>query len=115
MVVKAGDRFVLLVLSAAKRIDSGAVKKHFGVKSVRFASPEELLELTGLVPGSVPPFGEPVLGLALYVDEGVASLPRVAFNAAALTESITMATKDYLAVAKPAGSFAFAVSAPSAG
>lgn len=112
MVVKVGDRFVLLVLSAAKRIDSGAVKKRFGVKSVRFATAPELLELTGLVPGSVPPFGEPVLGLALYMDEGVAGLARVAFNAASLTESITMATADYLAVAKPEGTFAFAVSAP---
>lgn len=110
MVVKAGERFVLLVLSAAKRIDSGAVKRHFAVKSVRFASAPELFELTGLVPGSVPPFGRPILDLPLYIDSGVADLPRVAFNAADLTESIKMPTADYLAMAKPEGTFTFAVS-----
>ena len=38
----------------------------------------------------------------------------VAFNAAALTESITMATRDYLAAANPEDTFPFAVTAAPA-
>ena len=96
LVMKVGEEFHLFVLSAARKVDSGAIKRRFGVRSVRFATAEELLELTGLVPGSVPPFGEPILPLKLYLDENVRSLERVAFNAASLTESIIMSTPDYI-------------------
>lgn len=108
LVLKLDDRFMLHVLSAAKKLDSGAVKRRHGVKSVRFATPEELRELTGLVPGSVPPFGPPVLPFELHVDAGIAALPRVAFNAGALTESLIIATADYLRAASPASTFSFA-------
>src|SRR6516225_6708624 len=63
LLLKVGDDFKLFVLSAALKFDSSAVKKHFGVKKIRFAEREELEALTGLVPGSVPPFGEPILKL----------------------------------------------------
>ena len=49
--------FRLFVLPADRKLDSAAVKREFGVKQIRFATPEELLSETGLVPGSVPPFG----------------------------------------------------------
>ncbi len=108
MVVKIDAGFALYVLSAARRVDSAAIRKRHGAKSVRFASPQELLEQTGLVPGSVPPFGRPILPLDLYVDAGVPDLPRVAFNAASLTESLVLATEDYLQVAQPREVYAFA-------
>src|SRR2546423_11338627 len=52
LLVKVGDTFRLFVLSAARKFDSAEVKKHFGVKKIRFAEKEELLAPTGLVPGS---------------------------------------------------------------
>jgi hypothetical protein len=58
----------MLVLRAAKHLDSGAIKERFGAKKTRFATPEELRELPGLVPGSVPPFGRPILPFDLYAD-----------------------------------------------
>lgn len=70
-----------------------------------------MLEQTGLVPGSVPPFGRPILPLDLYVDAGVPDLPRVAFNAASLIDSLVLATADYLRVAQPAAVYAFGVRA----
>lgn len=108
MVLKVGDAFGLYVLSAARKLDSGAIKRRTGVKSVRFATPEELMELTGLVPGSVPPFGRPLLPLDLNLEAGVPLLPKVAFNAGSLTESLILATPDYLRVASSAATFAFA-------
>ena len=103
IVLKAGDRFALCVFRATRRLDSGALKRALGSKRVRFATAAELLELTGLVPGSVPPFGEPVLPLPLYLDASVADGERVAFNAGALTRSIVMPTEAYLRAVEPAG------------
>jgi len=109
LLLRVGETFRLFVLPAHCRLDSAAVKRHFGVKSLRFATAEELLALTGLAPGSVPPFGEPILGFELFADEGVgAEHGRVAFNAGSLTHSIVMATADWEAVAQP-GKFPFAV------
>ena len=67
LLLKVNDEFRLFVLSAAKQLDSAAIKQRFGARKTRFASAEELLELTGLVPGSVPPFGRPLLPFDLYI------------------------------------------------
>ena len=101
LLVKVGDTFRLFVLSAARKFDSGAVRKHFGVKKIRFAEKEELLELTGLVPGSVPPFGEPILKLPLHVDPSVLANPVIAFNAGSLTDSIIMPVAEYVRLVQP--------------
>ena len=101
IVLKMDDSFRLFVLSAALKFDSGAIRKHFGVRKSRFATADELLALTGLVPGSVPPFGRPVLPLDLFVDESITMNDRIAFNAGSLTDSIILAVDDYLRVAQP--------------
>lgn len=101
LLIKVGDEFRLFVLSAALKLDSDALKRQFGVKKLRFASADELRELTGLVPGSVPPFGPPILPFPLYVDESIALNPRIAFNAGSLTASIIMPVADYLRIAAP--------------
>ncbi len=101
LLVKTGDNFRLFVLSAALKLDSSALKTRFGIKKIRFATPQELAELTGLVPGSVPPFGRPILPFDLFVDESIAKNERIAFNAGSLTDSIIMQTADYLKIAGP--------------
>ncbi len=98
IVMKVDNGFKLFVLSAALKVDSKKIKEQFTAKSIRFASKEELLELTGLVPGSVPPFGKPILNFELYIDSSVAKNEKIAFNAGTLTDSIIMTTKDYLAL-----------------
>src|SRR3990172_13292322 len=57
ILMKVGQQYKLFVLSAAKKIDSQKIKARFGERKLRFATPEELMELTGLEPGAVPPFG----------------------------------------------------------
>ena len=110
LLLKTDDVFRLFVLPADRRLDSAAVKRRLGVKKTRFATADELKELTGLGPGSIPPFGPPVLPFELFVDEEIRNNDRIAFNAGSLTDSIILATADYLSVAKPA---MFAFSAPS--
>ncbi|MCR9163573.1 MAG: YbaK/EbsC family protein [Nannocystaceae bacterium] len=95
LVLKAADRFVVLVLSAALRAQSKGLRKALGVKRLRFATPQELLELTGCVPGCVPPFGRPILDLPLLVDASILRNERIAFNAGSLTDSVIMARPDW--------------------
>lgn len=101
LLVKTDDDFRLFVLSAANKFRSAAIKKHFGCRRVRFASADELKELTGLVPGCVPPFGRPILPFDLCVDESIVANERIAFNAGSLTDSIIMGVSDYLQIAAP--------------
>ena len=101
LVLKIDQSFKVLVISASKKINSKAIKKYFGAKKLRFANREELFELTGLEPGSVPPFGRPIINLDLYVDESITTNEKIAFNAGSLTDSIIMSTKDFLALAEP--------------
>ena len=101
LLMKVDDGFKLFVLSAAKKVDSQRIKERFGARRLRFATTEELARLTGLAPGSVPPFGRPVLPFDLYVDNSIVGNERIAFNAGLLTASIIMKTRDYIAVAMP--------------
>lgn len=96
MLMKLDDVYSLFVLSAARKIDSKKVKTLLPCRSLRFAYAEELLEQTSLRPGSVPPFGKPILPFNLYVDDSIQNLPYVAFNAGSLSDSIIMETQDYL-------------------
>jgi Ala-tRNA(Pro) deacylase len=108
LLLKGDDRFGLFVLPADRQLDSAAIRQQFGWKKLRFATPEELLEQTGLVPGSVPPFGEPILPFELNLDEQIPQHERIAFNAGSLTDSMILAVPDYLRVAQPAHIFRFA-------
>src|SRR5262245_27737056 len=67
LVVKAGADFVLLVLPADRKLDSRKARDGLGVKALRFATREEVEQLTGLQPGSIPPFGS-LFGLPTYCD-----------------------------------------------
>lgn len=101
LLLKVDEDYRLFVLSAARKLDSGSIRKHFSARKTRFATPEELAALTGLVPGSVPPFGPPILPFPLYVDPSVLAGERIAFNAASLTDSVVMSTADYRRIAAP--------------
>jgi Ala-tRNA(Pro) deacylase len=93
--------FCICALSASTELDSKIVRKALGVRKLRFATPEELLELTGLMPGTVPPFGEPVLPFRLYADRELAAQPEIAFTAGRADRSLVLAMGDYLRVANP--------------
>lgn len=100
---KVQDTFYLFVLAADERLDTKKIKQYFKdkgmkAKKTRFASSEELLELTGLVPGSVPPFGNPILGFELFVDPSLLANEYISFNAGSLTQSIRMTLEDYMKV-----------------
>jgi Ala-tRNA(Pro) deacylase len=110
LLLKCDAEFQLFVLRADRRLDSSAVKATLPCRKTRFATPEELGELTGgLTPGSVPPFGRPILPFALHVDELLVANERIAFNAGSLTDSVILAMSDYLRVARPRLVFPFSL------
>jgi len=101
LLMKVGGEHALFVISAARKVDSAALRRQLGVSKLRFASAEELHELAGLAPGSVPPFGEPILPFLLYADESVFENDRIAFNAGTLTDSIILSVTDWERIARP--------------
>ena len=96
LLLKVDKSFHLFVMSAIRKLDTAKLKAAFNAKSVRFATPEELLEMTGLVPGSVPPIGKPLFTYDCYIDESILNNSKIAFNAGSLTDSIILQTKDWL-------------------
>jgi Ala-tRNA(Pro) deacylase len=102
LVLKCDGAFRLFVLPADRKLNTKLLRRGLAVKDIRFATPDELRDQTGLVPGSVPPFGEPILPLPLFADVDVGvRFPRVAFNAGDLRRSIVMAAADWERVARP--------------
>jgi Ala-tRNA(Pro) deacylase len=100
LVCKADDRFLMIVLPADRKLGSKAARTSLGIKSLRFATREEVESLTGLAPGSIPPFGS-LFGLETCCDEGLAQQPQINFNAGDHAISISMAFDQYVAVEQP--------------
>lgn len=108
LLMKVNKDFKLFVLPADRKIDSLSVRKAFSTRKLRFASREELERLSGgLVSGSVPPFGQPILPFEMFLDEKILTNRVIAFNAASLTDSIILPRDEYLKIAGQKGSFSF--------
>lgn len=101
LVVKAAEVFVLLVVPADRRLDSKKARAGLGVKSMRFATREEVEGLTGLQPGSIPPFGS-LFGLPSYCDPALALNETINFNAGDHSVSISLRYAEYARVERPA-------------
>ena len=65
-----GLPYYLAVLSAASRFSSKHFKKIINCKNMRFATPQEVFETTGCLPGAVPPFGK-MFGCKVFVDRSL--------------------------------------------
>jgi len=95
LVVRAEDRYVHLVLPGHRRVDNARLRASLGTRKLRFATPEELLALTGCPPGAVPPFGN-LFGLPVLLDEELTRCEEIAFNAGSNAVSITMRCEDFV-------------------
>ena len=100
LICKGGDHFVMFVVPADRRLDSQGVRRAKGWRKLRFATGEEVLEWTGLAPGSIPPFGS-LFGLHTLCDERLGDNDVINFNAGDHSISVSMRYADYLLVEKP--------------
>ncbi len=100
LICKGDGRFVMFVMPADLKLASKAVRKVQGWKKLRFANGDEVLELTGLKPGSIPPLGS-LFDLPTLCDERLAENPTINFNAGDHSISISMTYADYVKVEQP--------------
>ena len=100
---KSGEekRFIMVVVPGDRQFDTKKLKTETGYGDVRFASPEEVAEIThGVLPGGVPPWGN-LFGLPVIADTHVFHNKKIIFNAGDRRVSIGMYAKDYLVLAAP--------------
>lgn len=100
LIIKAGEDFLMLVLPADLPLDSRAARQALGCKQLRFATKEEVLSMTGLTPGSIPPFGS-LFQLPTVCDDRLAENESINFNAGSHTDSVQMSYADYIRVEQP--------------
>ena len=100
LICKVDSRFAMLVIPADRKLDSKQVRQALAIRALRFASADELRQLTGLAPGAIPPFGSH-FGLPTYCDSHLADEERINFNAGDHAISVSMCCADYLAVERP--------------
>jgi Ala-tRNA(Pro) deacylase len=100
LVLKAGEGFVMAVVPADRKLDSKKARTALGSRSIRFATQEEVEQLTGLQPGSIPPFGS-LFGLPAWCDPALGENATINFNAGDHAISVQMAYADYVALERP--------------
>lgn len=98
---KVDGTFGIYVMSGGRALDSRLVRRHLGASRTRFANAEELADLTGVLPGAVPPFGRPIFDLPLYADPSLLEQERIGFTAGVRTVSILLGSRDWLTAAAP--------------
>jgi len=100
LICKGDDRMVLFVVPADRKLASKQIRRERGWRRLRFASAEEVQELTGLAPGSIPPFGS-LFDLPTLCDARLGENERINFNAGDHAISVSMRYADYIDVEKP--------------
>jgi Ala-tRNA(Pro) deacylase len=100
LICKAGDRFLMFVLPADRRLANKRARKTAGARNLAFANRDQVLELTGLTPGSIPPFGS-LFGLTTWCDARLADQGTINFNAGDHTISLSMPYAEYERVERP--------------
>lgn len=94
-------RFIMIVVPGDRQFDVKKLKSASGYGDVRFATPEEVGNITrGVVPGGVPPWGN-LFGLLVIADERVFDNEKIIFNAGDSRVSIGMYAYDYRELAAP--------------
>jgi Ala-tRNA(Pro) deacylase len=93
LLVKTPESFAYLVISAAERVDNAKLRRILGARKLRFATAEELKDLTGCLPGAAPPFGN-LFGLPVYMDAALEAEDCVFFNCGSHTVSLRMGRAD---------------------
>lgn len=93
--------FVQIVVPGDKKFDPKKARAVLDAKDIRFATEEEISEITGGVqPGGIPPFGN-LFGLRVIADRGIFDHSEIIFNAGDRRYSIAMSTDDYRNLVEP--------------
>ncbi len=95
------NRFCMFVVPANLKLDSKKACEAGHAKKIRFATEEEVAEITeGVKIGGVPPFGN-LFGIKVIVDPRLFDNERVIFNAGDRCFSIAIKSEDYKRIINP--------------
>ena len=100
LILMADKQPILVAIPGDTRLSFRKVKDSIGIRDLRMATKQEILDLTGLEVGSIPPFGN-LLNIATYFDCNISQKDKVAFNAGSHTVSVVMPAKDLISIVKP--------------
>ena len=100
LICKGDGGVVMFVLPADRKLASREIRRARKWRKLRFLARDEVFELTGLQPGSIPPFGS-LFGLPTLCDDRLAENERVNFNAGDHSISVSMTYADYVRVESP--------------
>jgi prolyl-tRNA editing enzyme YbaK/EbsC (Cys-tRNA(Pro) deacylase) len=93
--------FQMLALAGGDRFDTRAAKEALGASDLRFATDEEVAEVTdGVQPGGIPPLGS-LFSLHTTADERIFQQQTVIFNAGDRRVSVSVAAESLKAVEEP--------------
>lgn len=108
--------FIQLIVPGNHLVDKDKFKDSYKFTKLKMASPEEVLEISGVEPGGVPPFGN-LFNIPIKVfysstqsfDELLKSTNMMEFNCGDRSISVRMKVSDYIKIVKPQiGSFSLA-------
>ncbi len=93
--------FFMVVVPGDKQFDKHKIKNETGYSDVRFATPDEVANITlGILPGGVPPFGN-LFDLPVFADIHIFDNEKIIFNAGDRSVSIAMYAEDYRGIVRP--------------
>ena len=97
------ENFAMLVMPADHKLNSKKVRVALNLRSFRFATEEEISEITqGIQRGGVPPFGNLFFKpIAVYVDPKMFEHEKITFNAGDRCYSVAMKSEIYKRVVCP--------------
>ncbi|MHB8901746.1 MAG: YbaK/EbsC family protein, partial [Thermoguttaceae bacterium] len=100
LICKGDDQVVMFVLPADRKLASRDIRRSRNWRKLRFLQRDEVLALTGLQPGSIPPFGS-LFNLPTLCDTRLGQNERINFNAGDHSISVSMFHADYVRVERP--------------
>jgi Ala-tRNA(Pro) deacylase len=98
LLLKGKSGFKIFTIRADLEIDNKIIRKTIGSQKLRFATEQELLDIAGVIPGALPPFGRPFLDLDHYLDRSILHNQYIAFNAAIIGKRVRLKVYDYLKI-----------------
>lgn len=102
LIFMADSKPIQLIIQGHLKVDKDKFKEKFGLIKLKMASPEQVLEISSVEPGGVPPFGslfDPPI--PVYVDENLLKLEQIEFNAGDKSISIRMNRADWQKIVDP--------------
>jgi Ala-tRNA(Pro) deacylase len=94
-------KLLMLVIPADQKFDNRKVKDLLQATDIRFATEDEVSDITGGVkPGGVPPFGN-LFGIDVITDPTLYDNENIVFNAGDRAFSVAMKSLDYRKLVQP--------------